>query len=89
MARNEGRNQALQTSREEHGYDGMHGAYKWWFEAWGSGPKEEWRIRGDVGRPPTPRELVRADYIVFGFQKGTLIIYKTHTGGLDLRRLRK
>lgn len=75
----------LETSYERDGYDGIHGRVQWWFEAWGSGGKAGWAIRGDIGRPPRPEELVRADYIVFGLRKGRSVTYKTRVGGLDLR----
>lgn len=76
----------LKTSYESHGYDGVRGGVKWWFEAWGSGNKSEWKIRGQVGRAPTPEELARADYIVIGIRHGRAVTYKTHTGGLDFRK---
>ena len=74
----------METSYERNGYDGVRGSTQWWFEAWGSGSKDQWRIRSDVGRPPTPDELARADYIVFAFRKGRHVTYKTRVGGLDL-----
>lgn len=73
----------LETSYESHGYDGTRGRVKWWFEAWGSGPKNEWTTRAEAGRPPRPEELAEADYIVFGFRKGNAVTYKTRVGGLD------
>lgn len=73
------------TSREADGFDGVRNGVQWWFEAWGDGPKPNWKIRGEVGRPPTPEELVRADYIVFGFNTRSGVSYKTRVGGLDLR----
>lgn len=75
----------LATTRETEGYDGTWGKTKWWFEAWGSGPKSEWYRRDDIGRPPRTDELRTADYIVIGIQKGRRQpIFRTHTGGLDL-----
>lgn len=78
----------LDTSRESDGYDGIRGNVRWWFEAWGTGSKAEWTTREEAGRPPTPKELINADYIVFGFQKkgSRRVQYKTRAGGLDLRK---
>lgn len=79
----------LKTSYENHGYDGKRGRLKWWFEAWGTGSKEEWTTREQAGRPPRPEELARADYIVFGFMRTSgRVFYRTKTGGLDLRKPR-
>jgi hypothetical protein len=76
----------LKTSRETDGYDGKRGRLKWWFEAWGDGSREQWTTRDDAGRPPTPGELARADYIVFGFDRGNgRVFYRTRVGGLDFR----
>jgi len=75
----------LSTSYERDGFDGTHGDSVWWFESWGDGPKQDWTVRGNVGRPPTPRELRRAYYIVIGIRHANgSVTYRTHTGGLDL-----
>jgi hypothetical protein len=80
---------SLETSYEREGYDGKRGRTEWWFEAWGSGNKSDWTMRRDAGRPPTPDELARADYIVFGFRRGRAEYYKTRVGGLDLNLLKR
>lgn len=80
-------------SREDDGYDGVRdtgGRYHlyWWFEAWGT--QEEsgtWTRRDDVQRPPTPKELATANYIVFGFRQGRYEYFRTRMGGLDARTL--
>lgn len=72
------------TTYESHGYDGTRRNVQWWFEAWGSGPKRDWIRRDEIGRPPRPSELRRADYIVIGIRKGNHVMFRTHTGGLDL-----
>ena len=75
----------LTTTREREGYDGTVRGSVWWFEAWGTGPKKDWTLRDDVGRPPRTDELNHADYIVIGIERPNgQVIYRTHTGGLDL-----
>lgn len=81
----------FQYSRERDGYDGIRetgGRYRvyWWFEAWGTGSRANWTTRDQAGRPPTPDELINADYIVFGFKKAGRTTYKTRPGGMDIRK---
>lgn len=74
----------LATTYEDEGYDGHWGDSTWWFEAWGTGPKAGWTVRGDIGRPPRPRELRTAQFIVIGVRRSNgETIYRTHNGGLD------
>lgn len=78
----------LKTTRERDGYDmvrrGEHGWNYLWFEAWGSGKRENWTFRDSVGRPPRPDELARADYIIIGRTYRGQTIYKTLPHGMDL-----
>lgn len=76
---------ALETSREVEGYDGIKGGVKWWFESWGNGTADNWNLRGQVGRPPTPNELRSAEYITLALQfPDGHKEYRTRIGGIDV-----